>query len=203
MADHELTTSLEIGGPSIAKFTAAHTVRWKKRAEETVDSAAAAASMTRDELLDAAALDGRLGDVLVSGLTRSREVSDPAYRSALARLISCAFVDEAQIDETAYLASILLGLEPADLRILRAVADIPGRRAVRGTNVQLAQVTAVTGMSDVVIEAAIARLAGGYLLDDEGAGFRLASDPGEDVREWTVTRTGSALLELCGEFAVD
>ena len=56
--------------------------------------------------------------MFLAGLGRVGDVSDPDYRSALAKLVGAAFYDDARIDEVEHLTSQLVKLEPLHLRVL-------------------------------------------------------------------------------------
>lgn len=122
MVDHELEVSTGAALPDWlggAGLKARYKRTWSTRREEFFDSVADAADVPRAGLVQRLEEEGaaELRDVFVKALSRAEEVGDQAYVSALAALVAAA-LDDAKIDEVAYLVSKVAVLQPLDLRVL-------------------------------------------------------------------------------------
>lgn len=68
--------------------------------------------------------------MLVQGGQRAGAVEDRSYRRTLSSVAAAAFTDTALVDESALLHSQLLRLEPAHLRVLKALSETLGESSV-------------------------------------------------------------------------
>jgi hypothetical protein len=185
--------------------------KWTARSEDFIDDIARNSGLTINAVGERAAEDDELGDLLAASLVRATGVSSPSYRSDLAALVGRAFDDEALIEPVAYLTSIVLNLEPADLRVLRALSSAQGSKAMkglephtypRGVQVMGRELTPELSMDLFLVLAALERL--------EACGFAYTTPQNDrrmgqarfgerDDRLWSATPLGARVLELCGD----
>lgn len=91
--------------------------RWKARRDEVIDRALARAGATEADLGERLQHDEAFGDVFWKAIQRAGEVGDSEYADTLGRIVGAA-LDDADIDEVAYLLAELARLEPLHLRAL-------------------------------------------------------------------------------------
>jgi len=211
-AENEFSASLElrsvdwlpVGGRVALEFRR----RWRRRQRAVLEQIAEGARMTPDELMAAAAENEEAGDLLIRALQRSVEVSSGDYRADLARVVSAAFEDEALIEETAYITSLVLQLEPADLRTLRAASRTPSAEVIpdmephtfpSGIQVTARQVTSRVPASVALTATILERLRSFGLVyeDDPDAHWGQRRFLEQDHRLWSVTELGRRVLRFC------
>lgn len=114
-ADIEYEIETRLGLPGVVSVSWKR--RWKARQDEMIDRALARAGATEPELGQRLRDDEAFGDVFWKAIQRAAEVADTEYADALGRIVGAA-LDDADIDEVAYLLSELSRLEPLHLRAL-------------------------------------------------------------------------------------
>lgn len=211
-SENEFSASLELRSvdwlPVGAQASLAFRRRWRGRQRALVDDVASAADMTRDDLLAAAAADEQAGDLLMRAMGRSAEVGAEDYRADLARVVSAAFDDDALIEECAYFGSLILRLEPADLRALRAAArtqsaevmpDMEPQTFPTGIQVTASQVATNVAASVGLTASILERLRSFGLIyeDDPDTHWGQTRFLEQDRRLWSVTELGRRVLRFC------
>lgn len=211
-AESEFSASLELRSvdwlPVGARASVEFRRRWRGRQRAMVDEVASAARMTCDELVSAAADDEEAGDLLMRAIERSVEVGAADYRADLARVVSAAFEDDALIEECAYFGSLILRLEPADLRALRSAARTPSAEVMpdmephtfpTGIQVTARQVASTLTASVALTATILERLRSfGFVYeDDPDAHWGQTRFLEQDRRLWSVTELGRRVLRFC------
>ena len=182
-----------------ASVKASYAYRRITRGGQLIEDAARHAHVDAGTIGQRAIDDEGFGDVLLTAGERAITTGDPELRDTLARLVAAAFNDDAPIETVSFLLEQVAQLEPAHLRVLRAVSLLPHTdgESPPYTVVVERRVNADPGLA----AASLPRLAALGLVVDEGVG---RSGPvGAPLRarsEWALTELGRQLLQMSGAF---
>lgn len=106
---------LKLGIPGIA--SGAWRRKWTARRATVIDRAAELGEVSSEQLGERVRDDEPFGDVFWKAVHRAGEVGDQDYLDALSRLVAAA-LDQAKVDEVAYLTSEVVKLDALQLRTL-------------------------------------------------------------------------------------
>ncbi|GAA2400283.1 hypothetical protein Cme02nite_59460 [Catellatospora methionotrophica] len=101
---------------------------WQHRANDYLESVAAAAGSDEDRIVEAVAEGGEFADVFAHGLQALTGPSDVTYRETFAAFVANSLHDPAKIDITAFLLDKFSKLRPPHVRIFWWYVALEGMR---------------------------------------------------------------------------
>lgn len=190
MGDHEIELHGTLGLPDWAGFgvrvEAKYKGTWARRTQELTESVQAISGLSREELIERLLSDDRYRDAFALAGARVTQVGDHDYRSALGGLLAGA-LDDARIDEVAFLLSQIARLEPLHLRVLFAACAFWGDRerdrtsmalirvppneavAFKASGLNAGQIAERLGVPPALVDIAVAALSAAGLLNGAAA----------------------------------
>jgi hypothetical protein len=185
--EREVNFSVELGTGVVlpgGKLTLSYGRKWDHRGRRFLNAVEGYADANEDELVQRIEEDGRFGDLLAVAAQKVVLIGDDEIQDWLARLVAGAFLDDAKVDEIAFLIDLLAHLSPAHLRVMRGVVDLPP--------LSRQDIEAQLNMPPALVQAAVARLeADGLIAAPRAGGF------GSPTPEYQLTDLGKTMLSHC------
>jgi hypothetical protein len=196
--DRKVTAALELGTGELishwiagGKLSLSFERNYQRRSRRFVDRTLEFADTDEDRLVDRVSADERFADVVAAAGRKAISTSDEPMQDWLARLVAAAFLDDARVDEVAFLVHLLTQMEPVHLRVLQV---LPDQVSAEG---ELAAISTRVDLEPGLTLAALAHL--------EAVGVGEDHTPGggrpKDQHSWWITRAGQALLKYAQDAA--
>ncbi|WP_124812099.1 hypothetical protein [Micromonospora globispora] len=122
--DREISISVEVGTGAFlpgGKIAMAFKRAWQHRADEYLESVAAAADIEEEEVIESVAQGGAFSDVFADGLRAITSQSDDVYRNTFAHFVASALNDPAAIDIVSFLLEKFGKLRPPHIRVFWSI----------------------------------------------------------------------------------
>jgi predicted transcriptional regulator len=183
----KVSVTAEIGVPDWlpfkARLQATYEALWSRRSLPVI-TAVADDLGGQDQLAERIEADAELADVFEQGMKVAATTHHDGLRDAVTAVIRAAFHDDARLELNAYLLDLLGQMQPAHLRVLKAIDS-------RRDESYLDELEPLVDADRGVLAGAVRRLESLGLVD-----YQYDAWPGPRGPRWRPTELGGAMVEI-------